>query len=231
VPVSRAAQIACWVVAAAAVGVAALWALPLLLTRHPSSGMTAAERLSAVNDVRSVLVTLLLAVGAAGGLLFTARTFRLSRETQLTDRFIRAVSQIGNDSLEVRIGGIYALERIGRDSATDRRAVVYMLGAMVRHRSRDSRDVGVEPAEDVYAALRAISRLVPASSVVLNLRGADLRNANLRFMRGTQVHLGGADLAGAKLPDDWNELARPRDQPTRTIPGSGDPAATGPAAP
>lgn len=168
VPVSRAAQIACWAAAVAAVGVAALWALPLLLTRHPSSGLTVAERLSAVNDVRSVLVTFLLAAGATGGLLFTARTFRLSRETQLTDRFIRAVSQIGDGSLEVRIGGIYALERIGRDSAADRHAVVYVLGAMVRHRSRD------------------------------------LRNANLQFMHGTQVHLGGADLAGAKLPDDWN---------------------------
>jgi hypothetical protein len=65
---------------------------------------------------------LLLAVGVAGGPLFTARTFRLSRERQLTDRFIRAVSQIEDDSLEVRIGGIYALERTGRDSAADRRA-------------------------------------------------------------------------------------------------------------
>ena len=192
--------------------------------------MTAAERLSAANDVRSVLVTFLLAAGAAGGLLFTARTFRLSRETQLTDRFTRAVSQIGDCSLEVRIGGIYALERIGRDSDADLHAVVYVLGAMARHRSRDGRDVGVEPAEDVYAALRAISRVAPASNVVLNLRGADLRKADLRFMCGTQVHLGGADLADAKLPDDWNASVWLRDQQARTAPGSSNPVVTGPEA-
>jgi uncharacterized protein YjbI with pentapeptide repeats len=77
----------------------------------------------------------------------------------------------------------------------------------------------VEPA-DMYAALRAISRVAPASNVVLNLRGADLRNADLRFMCGTQVHLGGADLAGAKLPDDWNAPASLR--ATRTADLLGD---------
>jgi hypothetical protein len=68
VPVSRAAQVACRVLAAGAVGFAALWALPLLLTRHPSSGMTAAERLSAANDVRTVLITFLLATSSMFGI-------------------------------------------------------------------------------------------------------------------------------------------------------------------
>lgn len=77
---------------------------------------------------------------------------------------------------------------------------------------RGGPDAPAEPAEDVYAALRAISRLAPASSVVLKLHGADLRNANLGFMRGTQVHLGGADLAGAKLSGDWKALIQPRGQ-------------------
>jgi Pentapeptide repeats (8 copies) len=226
VPVSRVAQIAGGVLVAAVAAVAALWALPPLLTRHPSSGLTTAERLSAINDVRSVLVTFLLAVGAAGGLLFTARTFRLSRDTQLTDRFSRAVSQIGDGSLEVRIGGIYALERIGRDSDADRRAVVYVLGAMVRHRSRDGRDTDAEPAEDVYAALSAISRQAHKGGAILNLSGADLRNANLRFMYGTQVNLGDADLAGAKLPDDWDALVQSRNQQARTSPGDDGSAAT-----
>jgi hypothetical protein len=50
------------------IGFVALLALPVLLTRYPSSGPTAAEWLSAANNVRSVLVTFLLAVGAAGSL-------------------------------------------------------------------------------------------------------------------------------------------------------------------
>lgn len=53
----------------------------------------------------------------------------------------------------------------------------------------------------------------------------------LGFMRGTQVHLGGADLAGAKLPGDWNALAQPRDRQARTSPDSGNRAAAGLPAP
>src|ERR1035441_6671187 len=46
--------------------------------------MSAAQHLTAVNDVRGTLVTFLLAVGAVGSLFFTARTFLLSRETHVT---------------------------------------------------------------------------------------------------------------------------------------------------
>jgi hypothetical protein len=100
----------------AALGVVALWALPSLLARHPSQGMTAAQRLAAVNAIRTATVTFLVAVGAAVTVWFTARTYSLSREGHVTDRYTSAVSQLGSDSPYVRVGGIYALERIGHDS-------------------------------------------------------------------------------------------------------------------
>ena len=53
-----------------------------------------------------------------GALLFTARNFTLSRRTfelteqgQVTDRYTKAIEQRGSDKLDVRIGGIHALER------------------------------------------------------------------------------------------------------------------------
>jgi hypothetical protein len=39
----------------------------------------------------------------------------LTREGQVTDRYNAAVTNIGEDSLEVRLGGIYALQRIMQD--------------------------------------------------------------------------------------------------------------------
>jgi hypothetical protein len=87
--------------------------------------------------------------------------------------------------------------------------VIYVLGAFVRHRSKDERKADKEPAEDVYTALRAIRRLAPMTDVVINLRGADLRNANLRFMRGIRPIIQGADLTGASLPEDWKAPAEP----------------------
>jgi hypothetical protein len=50
------------------------------------------------------------------GAVLTARTYYLNREGQITERYTRAIDQLGSTSLSVRLGGIYALERIARDS-------------------------------------------------------------------------------------------------------------------
>ncbi|MCA2212138.1 hypothetical protein [Jidongwangia harbinensis] len=180
-----------------------LWVLPAWLTRHPSAGMSSADRLKAANDTRVPLVALLAAMGTAGTVYLAARSFRLNREGQITERYTRAVDQIGNDKLAVRIGGIYALERVGRDSGADRRTVVFVLGAFVRVQSNDGRGAHDQPSEDVYAALSVINRLAPGSGVVVDLRGADLRNARLPFMHEVEVLLDRAVLAGAYLPATW----------------------------
>ena len=69
--------------------------------------------------MRTSLIAFLVAVGAAGTLWFTGRTYVVSREGHVTERYTDAVTQIGDDSLEVRLGGVYALARIGWDSEKD----------------------------------------------------------------------------------------------------------------
>ena len=52
-------------------------------------------------------------------------TLRISQEGQITERFTKAIDQLGNkDSLAVRVGGIYALERIARDSERDHGPII-----------------------------------------------------------------------------------------------------------
>lgn len=186
--------------AVAALGAGVLWILPALLTRQPSQGMTAAERLAAVNDVRTPLVAFLVAIGAAGTLWFTARSFTLNREGHVTDRYTKAVSQLGDESSPVRVGGVYALERIGHDSAKDRTTIIYVLGAFIRERSKVTREREDDPPEDVKAGIRAVGRLLPLSEVKLNLRDADLRNTDLSDLPEDQVMREGANVEGAKLP-------------------------------
>ena len=93
---------------------------------------------------RGRLVTLGAGLFAAGALVFTARNFSLSRRTfelteqgQVTDRFTKAIEQLGSDKLDVRLGGIYALERIARDSAKDHPTVMEVLTAFIREHSRE----------------------------------------------------------------------------------------------
>jgi hypothetical protein len=193
--------VVCSVLVVAALGMVALWALPSLLARHPSQGMTAAQRLAAVSAIRTATVTFLLAVGAAGTVWFTARTYSLSHEGHVTDRYTSAVSQLGSDSPYVRVGGIYALERIGHDSPRDKTTIIYLLGAFIRDRSRTHPAHPPEmPDEDVLGALRVATRLAARSDVVLDLRGADLRNCDLAGLPKSQILLEGADVRDAQLP-------------------------------
>lgn len=188
--------------AAALLVVLFAWALPAWLTMRPSSGMTAAQHLSAVNDARTALAALLVAAGAVGGLLFTGRSYRLNWEGHMTDRYTKAVSQLGDASAPVRIGGVYALERIAKDSAKDRTTIIYVLGVFIRERSRLPREREDDPPEDVYAGIRVTARLLRLSTVRLNLRDADLRNVDMSNMPMAQLQLEGADLRGAVLPYD-----------------------------
>jgi hypothetical protein len=154
----------------------------------------------------------------------------LSAQGQLTDRFSKAVEQLGNkDSLEVRLGGIYALERIAGDSARDHPTVMEVLSAYVReHAPRTtctSLALSARPTTDVQAILTVIARrdenqdrdtldlnntCLPGTSfgstslVGADLGGTDLSGANLILadLSGadlTDANLSGADLGAADL--------------------------------
>ena len=83
------------------------------------------------------------------GLLFTARNLQatqvkleIDRQGQLTNRFILATGQLGAElkdgqpNVEVRLGGIYALNRISKDWPKDYWPIADVLTAYVRHNAR-----------------------------------------------------------------------------------------------
>jgi hypothetical protein len=53
------------------------------------------------------------------GLYFAWGNLITARDSQITERFTRAVDQLGNKKIEIRLGGIYALERIANESEKD----------------------------------------------------------------------------------------------------------------
>ena len=86
-----------------------------------------------------------------------------AEESQITERFTRAVEHLGSEKTEIRVGGIYALERISKDSQRDHWTIVETLSAFIRHRARRSEaspdDDEPEPVSmDVQAALTVIGR-------------------------------------------------------------------------
>src|SRR5580692_2978705 len=189
-----------WLVGIAAVVLAAalVWALfvPLAdwIARHDVGAAKPALVQTARDAARGRLLTLAAGLFAAGALVFTALNFTLSRRTfelteqgQVTDRYTKAIEQLGSDKLDVRIGGIYALERVGRDSAKDQPTVMEVLTAFIREHSREPwppPDAGQPVQEestrpDVQAAVTAVGRRDAERDIlVIDLAAADLTRAN-----------------------------------------------------
>jgi hypothetical protein len=122
-------------------------------------------------------------------------TLQTTRDGQIADLYGKAVEQLGSEKLDVRIGGIYALERIARDSARDHPTVIEVLSAFIREHSREpwpQAEPGADPPRretrpDVQAALTVIGR----RDRERDARAVDLSRANLT----------GADLSHGFLPE------------------------------
>ena len=158
----------CWVaviIGLIAVTVLALWAFPSLLTRHPR--LEGAERHTAIAATRVGIVAFLVALGAGGGLFYTARTYRLTHTGQVTDRYTKAIGQLGDDAPDVRIGAIYALERITKDSPADQPTIMEVLTAYVREHAPIPSVTSARkpPALLKWARARVIRALVAAANV------------------------------------------------------------------
>ena len=131
------------------------------------------------------------------------RTAELTEQGQVTERYTKAIEQLGSDKLDIRIGGIYALERVAADSARDHPTVMEVLSTFIReHAPAPAIPTGEPPpspsawpSADVQAALTVIARRTPQHDT----RQLDLSRAYLNDARLTGADLTGADLTGAHL--------------------------------
>lgn len=176
------------------------------------------------NDVRTAILQSLAGLVVLGGAVAGWRQVHISREGQITERFTRAVDQIGSDVVNIRIGGMYALERISRNSEDDRDAVAYLLGAYIRNHSPWAVGTPGGPEHptkvvdrdlpwmrnrrpDVQAAMGVLGRREPSrTNPVVVLSRVDLRSVALRRARLSGAQFRYANLARAVLIDA--DLAR-----------------------
>ncbi|MFD0692286.1 pentapeptide repeat-containing protein [Actinomadura fibrosa] len=150
-------------------------------------------------------------VFTAISLAYTARTLRATQQAQVTDRYTRAVEQLGNhDSRDARIGAIYALGRLAEDSKRDERTIINVLGTYVAEHIRvdaraPARGARPVPSSDVHAALSVLAGLHNrfwGTGVPLDLHGLDLTRT-LDLLLNAGIDLSRADLSGASLRSSW----------------------------
>ena len=148
----------------------------------------------------------------------------LDRVAQVSDRFTQAIGQLGAETnggrpnVEVRLGGIYALEGIAKDSNEHYLPVIETIAAYVRqntpsrpHSEKDHpatwEGLG-RPPNDIRACLTVLMNLMHSyrarDDQYLDLRQVDLRRAELNGANLVGAHffrsyLDVAELKGANL--------------------------------
>ena len=169
-------------------------------------------RLATLEDEhRRTLAQILAGCGLLVGLYLGWRRVRAAEEGQITERFTRAIEQLGqegDDKMAIRLGGIYALERIAKDSEKDHGPIMEVLTAYyVRENApRQEEDIPTSPAKmptDIQAILTVIGRRETTGenrgNGLLDLTHTQLVHANLHAANLTRVNLQGANLQGAIL--------------------------------
>lgn len=167
------------------------WILPQMRVASEKT-LTPKERIELENATRSSLAqsfgTLSQTVGGIVlviGVYFTWRNLIATEDKQVTERFTKAIEQLGSEKPEVCMGGIYALERIANDSKKDHWIVMEVLCSFVRHRSSIDKNRGNQQtiSKEIQAALTVIKRRKISQDPkqkILDLSFSYLKGANLR---------------------------------------------------
>lgn len=82
---------------------------------------------------------------------------KTAEQGHITDRFTKAIEQLGSEEVAVRVGGIYALERISKDSPEDHWTIMEVLMAYLRENSTTAWARAIEDGEAVTTALSKLS--------------------------------------------------------------------------
>jgi uncharacterized protein YjbI with pentapeptide repeats len=168
----------------------------------------------------SLIAAIIAAIGLFVNYHDALKDRELTQERLVTDRFTKAVEQLGNDKEEVIIGGIYSLERIAKDSPKDQWTIMEVLTAFVRKNSPIPTEIQnlrggkervkalakLEPVNiQVQAALTVIGRRDPEQDYTsdevskLNTKKLDLSNSNLRTASLRGAFLSDMDFWGANF--------------------------------
>ncbi len=206
-----------------AIGPGALWVLE---SADGVKGLTGKDRAEALDRVRGRAIAIGTGLIALIAIYFTARTAHAAlassaaaqqtaaatEQGMVTGRYTAAITQLGDkDSLDIRLGGIYALERIATDSMRDDPVIAEVLATFVRgHLEDDDARRSLPEADpqryrlraDLRAALAVLGRRSHDNNFFhSDLSGLDLHQLDLSRITLARTNLVSADLSGADLHD------------------------------
>jgi hypothetical protein len=203
-------------------GLLTLWLGPKWQVAHLRS-LAPADLFEQENEARKTLAQIIGGVLVLAGLYYTnenieiarnaadqthkaaTESSELMRQGQLTDRFSKAVEQLGkedsagkNSYLPTRLGGIYALERIAKESKEDHWPIVELLIQYLY--AHDS----IQQNRVAHDARKEIQDLSPEGQAILTALG---RRKVEYETSGQKLFLMSLNLEGAQLTGNFSNAA------------------------
>jgi hypothetical protein len=143
--------------------VCALVLVPPTVVPDGSLDVSDRARLLGEGSVRATILQLVAGLFVVLGIAYTAVQVRISRETHYTDRYTKAIDQLGHCKPIVRVGGIVALRRLASNSVEDRPMVIDVLIGYLRTQaprpdtdSPPTSQAGPPLAPDIQTALTVL---------------------------------------------------------------------------
>lgn len=145
--------------------------------------------------------------------ILTNKQLNISYEGQISERFTRAIDQLGSEKLEIRVGGIYSLGQVANFSKNDHLAVLQTLSSFVRAHARNKKlipdkrpkntiIIDIKPDKKVYKGsliLKETPRIradIYAALNVITRRKEEYREKERSVLNFGKVDIRGADLSG-----------------------------------
>jgi uncharacterized protein YjbI with pentapeptide repeats len=184
-----------------------------------------ASNLSGLAAVIALIFTALSVQATKGQLHVTQHQLQVAEQGQITDRYNAAIANLASGSIDVRLGGIYALQRLMQDSPRDQATIVAVLCAFARDKiaSNTKPQKSAAPKPQKSAAPKPQKSAAPkpqtspapslptdaqAALTVVGTRktandghtiAIDLNHVVLTGAQLERMHFAGANLAGATL--------------------------------
>ncbi len=203
--------------------------IPGLFAREDKDSRTfAIDVVKTIISALGLIATLFAGIGLIVNYFNSQAEMQLTQQRLITERFSKAVEQIGNPKEEVVIGGIYSLERIAKDSPKDQWTIMEVLTSYIRKNSPipsniqqlkpEERQKALEKLPSVSIPVQAALTVIGRRKVendqagdnlaettdfskikILDLSGTNLRGANLTEANLNRANLTEANLNGAYL--------------------------------
>lgn len=174
------------------------------------------EEIEIVNQQRNIFITHLInsigtiATITGGVVLFL--NFRVANKNAMisnknhettslrliSERLAKAIDQLGNENIHIRIGGIYSLEKIAYDSPQDYWPIMEILSAFIRENSPIKEEIELQKiSTDTQASLTVIGRCNPVTEEGIQM--FEIRSSHNERLDLSRTNLTGANFYELKM--------------------------------